>query len=217
MARLNVNPTRMELTKLKKRLVTATRGHKLLKDKQDELMRRFIELIKYNNKLRNEVEDKLQLSFKEFVMASAAISPEFLEEAIAYPKESISVQVEQKNVMSVNVPVMKFIRKLENDPGSIYPYGFATTSSELDDSIEHLYSILPKLLELAEVEKSCQLMADEIEKTRRRVNALEYMTIPQLNETIKYIKMKLDENERSALTRLMKVKDMMEKQNRRAE
>ncbi|WP_291574854.1 V-type ATP synthase subunit D [Clostridium sp. UBA4548] len=217
MARLNVNPTRMELTKLKKRLVTATRGHKLLKDKQDELMRRFIELIKYNNKLRNEVEDKLQLSFKQFVMASAAISPEFLEEAIAYPKESISVQVEQKNVMSVNVPVMKFIRKLENDPGSIYPYGFATTSSELDDSIEHLYSILPKLLELAEVEKSCQLMADEIEKTRRRVNALEYMTIPQLNETIKYIKMKLDENERSALTRLMKVKDMMEKQNRRAE
>ncbi len=217
MARLNVNPTRMELTKLKKGLVTATRGHKLLKDKQDELMRRFIELIKYNNKLRNEVEDKLQLSFKEFVMASAAISPEFLEEAIAYPKESISVQVEQKNVMSVNVPVMKFIRKLENDPGSIYPYGFATTSSELDDSIEHLYSILPKLLELAEVEKSCQLMADEIEKTRRRVNALEYMTIPQLNETIKYIKMKLDENERSALTRLMKVKDMMEKQNRRAE
>lgn len=217
MARLNVNPTRMELTKLKKRLVTATRGHKLLKDKQDELMRRFIDLIKYNNKLRNDVEDKLQLAFKEFVMASAAMSPEFLEEAVAYPKESISVKVDTKNVMSVNVPIMKFIRKLESDPGSIYPYGFATTSSELDDSINYLYSILPKLLELAEVEKSCQLMADEIEKTRRRVNALEYMTIPQLNETIKYIKMKLDENERSALTRLMKVKDMMEKQNMRAE
>jgi V/A-type H+/Na+-transporting ATPase subunit D len=217
MARLNVNPTRMELTKLKKRLVTAARGHKLLKDKQDELMRRFIDLIKYNNKLRNEVEDKLQLAFKEFVMTSAAMSPEFLEEAISFPKESISVQVDTKNVMSVNVPVMKFIRKLESDPGSIYPYGFATTSSELDDSINYLYSILPKLLELAEVEKSCQLMADEIEKTRRRVNALEYMTIPQLNETIKYIKMKLDENERSALTRLMKVKDMMEKQSARAE
>ncbi|MEG0773337.1 V-type ATP synthase subunit D [Clostridium sp.] len=217
MARLNVNPTRMELTKLKKRLVTAARGHKLLKDKQDELMRRFIDLIKHNNKLRNDVEDKLQLAFKEFVMASAAMSPEFLEEAIAYPKESIFVKVDTKNVMSVNVPVMKFIRKLESDPGSIYPYGFATTSSELDDSINYLYSILPKLLELAEVEKSCQLMADEIEKTRRRVNALEYMTIPQLNETIKYIRMKLDENERSALTRLMKVKDMMEKQNVRAE
>jgi len=197
MARLNVNPTRMELTKLKKRLVTATRGHKLLKDKQDELMRRFIDLVKYNNKLRNEVEEKLQLAFKEFLMASAAISPEFLEEALLLPKENISVQLDKKNIMSVNVPVMKFIRKLENDPSSIYPYGYATTSSELDDSLSLLYSILPKLLELAEVEKSCQLMADEIEKTRRRVNALEYMTIPQLNETIKYIKMKLDENERA--------------------
>jgi len=162
MARLNVNPTRMELSKLKKRLATATRGHKLLKDKQDELMRRFIDLIKYNNKLRGEVEDKLQGAFKDFLMASAAISPEFLEEAISYPKESIS-------------------------------------------------------LELAEVEKSCQLMADEIEKTRRRVNALEYMTIPQLQETIKYIKMKLDENERGALSRLMKVKDMMEKAQAAAE
>jgi V/A-type H+-transporting ATPase subunit D len=207
----------MELTKLKKRLVTATRGHKLLKDKQDELMRRFIDLVKYNNKLRNEVEEKLQLAFKEFLMASAAISPEFLEEALLLPKENISVQLDKKNIMSVNVPVMKFIRKLENDPSSIYPYGYATTSSELDDSLSLLYSILPKLLELAEVEKSCQLMADEIEKTRRRVNALEYMTIPQLNETIKYIKMKLDENERGALTRLMKVKDMMEKQSARAE
>jgi len=211
MARLNVNPTRMELTKLKKRLVTATRGHKLLKDKQDELMRRFIDLIKHNNELRKSVEGELQNSFKDFVMASALMSSEFLEEAISYPKESISVEVETKNVMSVNVPVMKFKRKLEDDPGSIYPYGFASTSGELDGAIEKLYLILPKLLELAEVEKSCQLMADEIEKTRRRVNALEYMTIPQLQETIKYIKMKLGENERSALTRLMKVKSMMEK------
>lgn len=211
MARLNVNPTRMELTKLKKRLVTASRGHKLLKDKQDELMRRFVELVKYNNKLRSEVEDKLQGAFKDFMMASAAISPEFLEEAISCPKEKISLEIAEKNIMSVNVPVMKFVRELEDDPGSIYPYGFYSTSSELDTSIEQLYSILPKLLELAEVEKSCQLMADEIEKTRRRVNALEYMTIPQLQETIKYIRMKLDENERGALTRLMKVKDMMEK------
>ncbi|MFR1708471.1 MAG: V-type ATP synthase subunit D [Clostridium sp.] len=217
MARLNVNPTRMELSKLKKRLVTATRGHKLLKDKQDELMRRFIELVKYNNKLRSEVEDKLQGAFKDFLMASAAISPEFLEEAISYPKESISLELSEKNIMSVNVPVMNFVRKLEGDSGSIYPYGFYSTSSELDNSIEQLYLILPKLLELAEVEKSCQLMADEIEKTRRRVNALEYMTIPQLQETIKYIKMKLDENERGALSRLMKVKDMMEKAQAAAE
>ena len=211
MARLNVNPTRMELTKLKKKLGTATRGHKLLKDKQDELMRRFIDLIKHNNELRKRVEEKLQSSFKDFVMASALMSSEFLEEAIAYPKEKISVEVETKNLMSVNVPIMKFKRKLEDDPGSIYPYGFANTSGELDGAIEKLYLVLPELLELAEVEKSCQLMADEIEKTRRTVNALEYMTIPQLNETIKYIRMKLGENERGALTRLMKVKSMMEK------
>lgn len=210
MARLNVNPTRMELSRLKKRLVTATRGHKLLKDKQDELMRQFINLIKYNNELRKDVEGELQLSLKDFVMARAVMSSEFLEAAISYPKENISVEVGNKNVMSVNVPVMNFKRELEGDEGSIYPYGFANTSAELDDALAKLYGILPKLLELAEVEKTCQLMADEIEKTRRRVNALEYMTIPQLQETIKYIRMKLDENERGALTRLMKVKSMIE-------
>jgi len=213
MPRLNVNPTRMELTTLKKRLSTATRGHKLLKDKQDELMRRFIELVKYNNKLRKSVEEQLSSSFKDFVMARALMSSEFLEEAIAYPKEDITVYVKTKNIMSVDVPEMEFRRQLEDEEGSIYPYGYATTSSELDDSIEKLYGILPKLLELAEVEKSCQLMADEIEKTRRRVNALEYMTIPQLQETIRYIVMKLEENERGALTRLMKVKSMLEAQS----
>lgn len=209
MARLNVNPNRMELSGLKKRLATAKRGHKLLKDKQDELMRQFINLIKYNNELRKEVEAELQASLKNFVMARAVMSSEFLEEAIAYPKESISVEVERKNIMSVNVPKMTFKRQLEDEEGSIYPYGFANTSSELDDSIAKLYNILPKLLELAEVEKSTQLMSDEIEKTRRRVNALEYMTIPSLEETIRYIRMKLDENERSNLTRLMKVKDII--------
>ena len=210
MAKLNVNPTRMELTRLKKKLATSTRSHKLLKDKQDELMRQFINLVKYNNTLRAEVEGQLEGSLKDFVMARAVMSSEFLEEAVAYPKEHISVEVGEKNIMSVNVPVMNFKRQLEGDEGSIYPYGFANTSSELDDAIAKLYGILPKLLELAEVEKSCQLMADEIEKTRRRVNALEYMTIPQLQETIKYIRMKLDENERAATTRLMKVKSMIE-------
>lgn len=210
MAKLNVNPTRMELSKLKKRLTTSTRSHKLLKDKQDELMRQFINLVKYNNKLRKEVEENLQGSLKDFVMARAVMSSEFLEEAIIYPKEKISVEVGEKNVMSVSVPVMNFKRQLEGDEGSIYPYGFANTSSELDDTLSKLYGILPQLLELAEVEKSCQLMATEIESTRRRVNALEYMTIPQLQETIKYIRMRLDENERSATTRLMKVKSMIE-------
>lgn len=211
MPKLNVNPTRMELTRLKARLSTATRGHKLLKDKQDELMRRFIEMIRRNKSLRVQVEKELEAAFKEFLVASAIMSPEFLQEAVAFPKESITVDIKRKNVMSVNVPVMNFIRKLGDDPGSIYPYGYAQTSSELDDAILKLYSIMPKLLELAEVEKSCQLMADEIEKTRRRVNALEYRTIPELQETIKFIRMKLDENERSTITRLMKVKEIIEK------
>ena len=212
--RLNVTPTRMELTKLKRRLTASVRGHKLLKDKQDELMRRFIEMVKRNNELRKSVEAELSDSFKDFLMASAVMSPEYLEEAIVYPKESISLEVTKKNIMSVNVPIMDFKRKLEGDPGSIYPYGFATTSSELDGAIEKLYGILPKLLQLAEIEKACQLLAIEIEKTRRRVNALEYRTIPQLQETIKFIKMKLDETERGNLIRLMKVKSMLvEQQN----
>lgn len=212
MALLNVNPTRMELTKLKKKLATAVRGHKLLKDKQDELVRQFIALVKHNNELRAKVEENLDGTLKEFMLTSAVLGSEVVEEALSFPKESITLEITSKNVMSVNVPVMEFKRKLEDDPGSIYPYGFANTSPELDQVVGKLYSILPQLLELAEVEKSTQLMADEIEKTRRRVNALEYMTIPQLKETIKYIKMKLDENERGALIRLMKVKDMIEKQ-----
>jgi len=201
----------MELTKLKVRMVTAKRGHKLLKDKQDELMRRFILMIRRNKLLREEVEKELTEVFKGFLIASAIMSPEFLEEAVSFPKEEITVDIKKKNVMSVNVPVMNFIRKLGDDPGSIYPYGYAQTSSDLDDAISRLYAIMPKLLELAEVEKSCQPMADEIEKTRRRVNALEYRTIPELVETVKFIRMKLDENERITTTRLMKVKDIIQK------
>lgn len=210
MARLNVNPTRMEMSNLKARLATASRGHKLLKDKQDELMRRFIEMIRENKRLRTEVEEELQNAFKDFLLASAVMSQEMLEEAVSFPKENITVDIKKKNIMSVNVPVMDFIRKLQ-DEGSIYPYGFATTSSELDDAIKTIYEILPKLLELAEVEKACQLMANEIERTRRRVNALEYRTIPDLEETIRFIRMKLDENERATITRLMKVKDIINK------
>ena len=210
MAKLNVNPTRMELASLKKTLQASIRSHKLLKDKQDDLIRKFINLVKHNNQLRKEVEEQLQSSLKDFVMARAVMSSEFLEEAIVYPKEHITVDVKEKNIMSVSVPVMNFKRQLEGDEGSIYPYGFANTSSELDDTLSKLYGILPQLLELAGVEKSCQLMADEIEKTRRRVNALEYRTIPDLEETIKYIRMRLDENERASITRLMKVKSMIE-------
>lgn len=210
MAKLNVNPTRMALSNLKGRLVTAKRGHKLLKDKQDELMRRFIEMIRKNKKLRLEVEEELSNSFKSFLLASAVMSPEFLEQAVAFPKEQVSVAIETKNVMSVNIPKMEFDRT--GSSGAIFPYGYAQTSSELDDAILELHLVMDKLLELAEVEKACQLMADEIEKTRRRVNALEYRTIPDLEETIKFIRMKLDENERATITRLMKVKDIIAKQ-----
>ena len=210
MAKLNVNPTRMALSNLKGRLVTAKRGHKLLKDKQDELMRRFIEMIRKNKKLRVEVEKELSNSFKSFLLASAVMSPEFLEQAVAFPKEQVSVAIETKNVMSVNIPKMEFNRTESN--GAIFPYGYAQTSSELDDAILELHSVMDMLLELAEVEKACQLMADEIEKTRRRVNALEYRTIPDLEETIKFIRMKLDENERATITRLIKVKDIIAKQ-----
>lgn len=208
--RLNVNPTRMELSRLKKRLKTASRGHKLLKDKQDELMKRFIDLVRQNNELRLSVEDKLTSSLKEFTMAKAVMSTEMFEEALIMPTEKIELDITRRNIMSVNVPVMKFVREAR-EGASIYPYGYAQTSGELDGAIKKLNDILPNLLELAEVEKACQLMADEIEKTRRRVNALEYVMIPQLEETIKYITMKLDENERGNLTRLMKVKTMINK------
>lgn len=209
MARLNVNPTRMELSKLKIRLKTAARGHKLLKDKQDELMRQFIEMVKQNKKLREKVEEKLQNSFKDFLLARGVMSDEMLENAVAYPKEEISLNVKTKNIMSVNVPEMTFVKK-NTDESNIYPYGFAQTSADLDDAIDGLNNIMSELLELAQIEKACQLMADEVEKTRRRVNALEYMTIPQLKETIRFIQMKLDENERASITRLMKVKSMMQ-------
>jgi len=210
MARLNVTPTRMELSNLKKRLEIAERGYKLLKDKQDELMRQFIVLIKENKKLRKEVEMQLEQSFRNFALASSLMSTNMLEAAVSFPKERISLKVEKMNIMSVHVPAIDFERERTDEEGSIFPYGFLQSSSELDDAIEKLYEIMPKLLKLAEVEKTCQLMADEIEKTRRRVNALEHRTIPDLQDTIYYIEMKLDEHERSTITRLIKVKDLLE-------
>ncbi|OGO79518.1 MAG: V-type ATP synthase subunit D [Clostridiales bacterium GWB2_37_7] len=211
MARLNVNPTRMELSTLKKRLKTAKRGHKLLKDKQDELMKRFIDMVKRNKEVREAVEKELTLAFKDFLIARAVMSSEMLEEAIMYPTQRINLEVGMKNIMSVNTPVFKLVTSdIEEEKASSYPYGFANTSSELDSAIQSLQGVTEKLIELAQVEKSCQLMANEIEKTRRRVNALEYVMIPQLIETVKYITMKLDENERGNRVRLMKVKDMVQ-------
>ncbi|RVU53931.1 V-type ATP synthase subunit D [Anaerosphaera multitolerans] len=213
MAKLNVSPTRMNLTTLKKRLATSVRGHKLLKDKQDELMRRFIEIVKKNKVLREEVERELSGSFKDFLLASAFISPEILEEALMFPTQKINLDITIKNVMSVEIPEMEFIVEETAKDGSIYPYGYAQTTADVDDAIDKLNKILQKLLELAQIEKSVQLMASEIESTRRRVNALEYRTIPDLQETIRYIMSKLDENERANITRLMKVKDIITKES----
>lgn len=210
MTRLNVTPTRMNLNTLKKRLATSKRGYKLLKDKQDELMRQFLEKIRENKRLREEVEADLKESSKGFLMASSFMSPEFLEEAVSFPTQKIGVDIRVKNVMSVRIPQMEFkIDKGGNENASMYPYGLAQTSADLDLAIRSLNKVMDKLLTLAELEKSTQLMADEIEGTRRRVNALEYRTIPDLEETIKYIRAKLEENERATISRLMKVKDII--------
>ncbi|MFD2305949.1 V-type ATP synthase subunit D [Enterococcus termitis] len=207
MARLNVNPTRMELSRLKKQLGTASRGHKLLKDKQDELMRRFILLVKKNNALRIAVEKELTAALSSFVLANATLNEAFIEELVAVPANEVTLDVIEKNIMSVTVPTMNFHYD-ETVTEAPLNYGYLNSNAELDGVFGKLSSILPKLLELAEVEKTCQLMSEEIEKTRRRVNALEYMTIPQLEETIYYIQMKLEENERSEITRLIKIKNM---------
>ena len=217
MTRLKVNPTRMNLSILKDKLDNAARGHKLLKDKQDELMRRFITLIKENKKLRLEVEEKLQNSFKAFLMASAAMSPEMLEEAISLPTMQTLVEIKKKNVMSVDVPEMEFITKKTSEDASRYPYGYAQTTSDLDYAIDDLTEVMEELLTLTQKEKAARLLANEIEKTRRRVNALEYKTIPDWEETIKYIRSKLDESERANITRLMKVKDIISKDEMKEE
>lgn len=211
MARTHVNPTRMELTRLKKKLVTAVRGHKLLKDKRDELMRRFLDLVRLNKELREKVERGIKESNKKFVLASAVMDNPVLKTALLAPKQSVSLNVSSKNIMSVDIPVFDYETKTpsEND---IYSYGLAFTSGDLDAAVKSLSDIMPDMLKLAECEKSCRLLAAEIERTRRRVNALEHVMIPDYREQIKYIIMKLDENERSTQIRLMKVKDMMIKE-----
>lgn len=212
MASTHVNPTRMELTRLKKKLVTARKGHKLLKDKRDELMRQFMELVKVNKELRKKVEDGIAAANKDFALAAAVMGDEAVKTALLAPKQSVSVQVTERNVMSVEVPVFDYKTGTagEND---IYSYGFIETSADLDTAVASLSAVFPDMLRLAEVEKSCSLMAAEIEKTRRRVNALEHVMIPDYMEKIRYISMKLDENERSTQIRLLKVKDMMLEKN----
>ena len=208
MATQNIIPTRMELTRLKKKLNTAVKGHRLLKDKRDELMREFLELVKVNMELREKVEKGIDAANKNFVLAKAGMSEQTLRTALMTPKQEVSLIQDKKNVMSVDIPVFDFKTRTA-DENDIYSYGFAFTSGDLDGAVDSLAAIFPDMLKLAEVEKSCQLMAAEIEKTRRRVNALEHVIIPETQESIKYITMKLDENERSTQVRLMKVKSMM--------
>lgn len=208
MARLNINPTRMELTNLKKKLASARRGHKLLKDKRDELMRRFMELVRENQQLRTEVEEAIRQANAHMAVAGSMMQNAQLETALMIPKQEVSLDIHEQNVMSVKIPVFKTKYKT-NSVNDIYAYGTAFISCDLDDAVYALSEVFPKMIRLAEVEKSCQLMADEIEKTRRRVNALEHIMIPDYEETIKYITMKLSENERNTATGLMKVKDMV--------
>lgn len=209
MTRLNVNPTRQELRKLKGQLKTSVRGHKLLKDKSDEMIRRFCILIRENKRLREEVESDLAKALGNFASAKAVMDERALEEAFLMPSTSVALQCGEKSVMSVPVPDIQVVAQ---NPADMCPYAYAGVSSEVDYSVSALSDLLPKLVQLAEVEKACNLLADEIEKNKRRVNALEYVMIPQYRETIKYIVMKLDENERGATTRLMKVKSMLAQQ-----
>ena len=203
-----VTPTRMVLNQMKGRLRTATRGHKLLKDKRDEEMRQFMEIVRRNKVLREKVEQGLTEAFAAMSMASAVMSPEMLEQSLLYARRKVELGVSEKNIMSVNVPVYDFKTTAAEQAGSL-PYGFAQTSGELDDALTKLYEVFEDMLALAEVEKTMQLLAEDIEKTRRRVNALEYVMIPELQDNIRYITMKLAENESSTKVRLMKVKDMV--------
>ncbi len=208
MAGTAITPTRMVLNQLKGRLKTARRGHKLLKDKRDELMRQFMDVVKENKVLRQRVETGLTAAFSSLQVASAIMSPEMLEQALLYPRQSVELDMKFRNIMSVNVPLYSFKTK-NNDPSEIYPYGFAQTSGELDDALDQMARVFEDMLQLAQVEKTMQLLAEEIEKTRRRVNALEYVMIPELEQNIKYISMKLEENENSTKVRLLKVKEMV--------
>ena len=208
MAASQVNATRMELTRQKKKLVTAEKGHRLLKDKRDELMRQFMDLVRENMELRKKVEKGIQNANRNFVLAKAGMSEEALRTALMTPKQEVDLKSGKKNVMSVDIPVFDYTTRT-SDQNDIYSYGYGFTSSDLDGAVYSLSEVFPDMLRLAEVEKSCQLMASEIEKTRRRVNALEHVIIPETREHIRYISNKLDENERSTQVRLMKVKDMV--------
>ncbi|WOO37650.1 V-type ATP synthase subunit D [Anaerocolumna sp. AGMB13020] len=209
MERLNVNPNRMELAELRSKLTTAKQGHELLKGKQDELVHRFIELLNESRRLRLVLTKQFTGLYQDFSLVGAEISPEFLEEALMASGSMAALKASEKSIMGVRVPAFDYTLAKEDIH---YPYSFSYTSSELDVSIRKCHSMMEEIIKLAEMEKACELLANEIEKIRRRVNALEFMTIPQLKESIRYIQMKLDENERGNLVRLIKVKNKIKSQ-----
>ena len=212
MAELNVNPTRMELARIKKSLAVETKGHRLLKDKRDELMRQFLNIMREAKELREKTEKGLAEANKSLAIAGSVLQREVINSAFLLPKQEVTLEVEKKNIMSVDVPVFKTKMRTSAE-SDIFSYGYAFTGGDLDMAISSLSKVLPDLLRLAELEKSAEMLAEEIERTRRRVNALEYVMIPDYRDTIKRITMKLDEAERSSTVRLMKVKDMMIAEN----
>ena len=209
MARLNVNPTRMQLKTLKSRLKIATRGHKLLKDKTDEMIRRFSALVKENYVLRQEIEEKIRALLSQFCISKSYMSTQEVLSLFAFPVTTFIPNFGEQSVMNVPTPKIDLIENNEDD----MPYSYIGSSAELDILVQNVKDIMPSIMHLASLEKTCQVLAGEIERTKRRVNALEFVMIPQLNETIKYIAMNIQENDRASRIRLIKVKSMQEKRN----
>ena len=205
-----INPTRMELTRIKGRLHTARRGHKLLKDKRDELMRQFWDIVFQNRELRARVEAGLIQANHAMSIASAMMGPGLFEQALLYPQQQVKLRMRFESMVGISVP--RYSMETSHSKSAAFPYSFAQTSGELDTALGTLADVFQDMLRLAEIEKTMQLLAEEIEKTRRRVNALEHVMIPEMQRNIKYITMKLEENDRSTKIRLMKVKDMVLKQ-----
>jgi V/A-type H+-transporting ATPase subunit D len=200
----DVKPTRMELLRLKKRIAIAHRGHKLLRDKQEELMRRFMGLINETRRLREEIEAATERIFTNFLRARALVPSGFLDRSISYGSKKIEIRTRRERMLNLSVPRIELVGMAE------YPiYSLALTTGDLDTSFREFRALLPKLLRLAELELAIKLLAEEIKRTRRRVNALEYILIPNLADTAKYITMRLAELERSGLVRLMRVKELI--------
>jgi V/A-type H+-transporting ATPase subunit D len=209
MAIKNVTATRMTMLGLKNQAKVAKRGHKLLKDKQDGLMQEFLKIVRRAKSMRQEVESALQKANAVFLEAQALMSKPVLENTLSVPSQKLSLSVSTKNVMSVRIP--QFTLQTE---GNVFHYGFAQTRGELDIALKKFTKVFELLLQLAEIEKSAENLAFEIEKTRRRVNALEHRLIPDLEDTLKFIGMKLAETERSAIVQVMAIKNLIEKQEK---